>query len=402
MSLLVLSSADVEELAASYAPRDLQLLMGRVFALLSSSQNGQGEISISMPPRIVIPTLHHTALFMPARIGVNPRVSTDGGPSSSHSFLGGTAVKVVCVPDKSDPRGLPGTTLVLDENTGAAKAIVNARNLTALRNAAGSLLSTSLVGPSYPVKIVAFGAGKQIDAHLDLHIRHFPSIRDIVIVNRSINPRAQSLTRKFNSSFPQVNFTLLSPHNSQESEIGIEESVRAADIIICATSSTVPLFPSSWVRTGTHVILIGSYTPAMKEIDAKLVLRAISDKSTLVTDTITYRPYLLVDSRSACADEAGELIAANISSGQMTEIGEMIPRNASGDLDLEVYNKMLTKVRPRNDEFTFDGPITIFKSVGVGLQDVAIACAIVEKAELVGAGIIGSTISNYDVGQAPG
>ena len=121
MSLLVLSLSDVDAITSTFSPHDLQLLMADVFALISS----KGPVSI--PPRIVIPTLHHTALFMPAHIG-----------SNSMFALGGiTAVKVVCVPAESDPRGLPGTTLVLDEVTGAVKAVVNSRNLTALRNAAG-------------------------------------------------------------------------------------------------------------------------------------------------------------------------------------------------------------------------------------------------------------------------
>ena len=104
--------------------------MAEVFALISSKSPRQ---RVSMPPRIVIPTRHHTALFMPAHI--ENKTSTEASDPST--ALGGTAVKVVCVPAESDPRGLPGTTLVLDEVTGGVKAVVNARNLTALRNAAG-------------------------------------------------------------------------------------------------------------------------------------------------------------------------------------------------------------------------------------------------------------------------
>ena len=134
MSLLVLSLSDVDAITSTFSPQDLQLLMADVFALISSKSPRQ---RVCMPPRIVIPTHHNTALFMPAHIGS----TTDLNISKSPVFaLGGTAVKVVCVPAESDPRGLPGTTLVLDEVTGAVKAVVNARNLTALRNAAGQYL----------------------------------------------------------------------------------------------------------------------------------------------------------------------------------------------------------------------------------------------------------------------
>jgi len=150
MSLLVLSSSDVDAITSTFSPQDLQLLMAEVFALISSEgATIDGHKRVSMPPRIVIPTLNHTALFMPAHIGIQPnKISTEASSDLGISnqspdrqlptfSLGGTAVKVVCVPVKSDPRGLPGTTLVLDEVTGGVKAVVNARSLTALRNAAG-------------------------------------------------------------------------------------------------------------------------------------------------------------------------------------------------------------------------------------------------------------------------
>jgi ornithine cyclodeaminase len=276
---------------------------------------------------------------MPAHIGKNTSTESDLNPVFA---LGGTAVKVVCVPAESDPRGLPGTTLVLDEVTGGVKAVVNARNLTALRNAAGSLLSTTLVGPPTPKKLVAFGAGRQIGAHLDLFIRHFSSISDCTIVNRTINARSNLLKETIKARFDHINLHVISSQDSRQ----MEDAVRSADVIICATSSTVPLFPSSWVRKGTHVILIGSFTPAMREVERELVLRALPG-------------CLLVDSRKACLEEAGELIDAGLEPHQLTEIGELEYEGRDG--------------RPGKD-------ITMFKSVGVGLQDVAIACAVVSHA----------------------
>ena len=191
--------------------------------------------------------------------------------------------------------------------------------------------------------MVAFGAGKQIGAHLDLFIRHFPSISECTVVNRTINARSNSLKETIETRFDHINLNVIS---SQENSCQIEDAVCSADIIICATSSTVPLFPSSWVRTGTHVVLVGSFTPAMREVERELVLRAVPG-------------CLLVDSRKACLEEAGELIDAGLEPHQLTEIGELVDETRDG--------------RPGRD-------ITLFKSVGVGLQDVAIACAVVEHA----------------------
>ena len=197
---------------------------------------------------------------------------------------------------------------------------------------------------------MAFGAGKQIGAHLDLFIRHFPSISHCTIVNRTINVRANFLKETIKARFNHINFHVISSQEekNQEDSRQIEDAVRSADVIICATSSIVPLFPSSWVSTGTHVILIGSFTPVMREVERELVLRAVQSPTCL-----------LVDSRKACLEEAGELIDAGLEQHQLTEIGELV--NGLGD------------GRPGKD-------ITMFKSVGVGLQDVAIACAVVGHA----------------------
>jgi len=168
--------------------------------------------------------------------------------------------------------------------------------------------------------------------------------------------------------------------------------VRLADIIICATSSEEPLFPAPWVKTGAHVILIGSYKPTMREVDTALILRSVQ-----ASPNRDVEPRLLVDSRAACLHEAGELIDAQIKAEQLTELGELIPIDTNGQVSPERYNELLSVTRPRHDVPGFDGPVTIFKSVGVGLQDVAIASAIVAKAVSLGEKTkIGTVIPHYD------
>lgn len=115
MSLLVLSSAEVSAISSAIAPDDLIHLMAFVFSRLSLHSG------TNSPHRTSIATSHHNVLFMPSRIAGS-----------------GTAIKVVSVPSaSSDCRGLPASTFVIDEATGIIKAVVNARKLTALRNAAG-------------------------------------------------------------------------------------------------------------------------------------------------------------------------------------------------------------------------------------------------------------------------
>ncbi|KAG6890168.1 hypothetical protein C0995_010872 [Termitomyces sp. Mi166 len=365
MSLLILSSTDVDHVLADFSPLELQNLMVRVFSLISAPR--QSPPVIDAPHRTTIQMKNHITLFMPARV--------------AHPHLRGTTLKAVSVPQKSsDTCGLPASTIVLDEETGAVKALVNARSLTAFRNAASSLLSTNIVGLR-PTSVVAFGAGRQIDTHLELHLRFFPTLTSCTIVNRTPNERVITLARRLRTRFPNVTITVLARSEGYDTELRLQTAVSAASLIICATSATTPLFPAAWVRAGTHVVLVGSYTPAMREVERALVLRAVGTPSRL-----------LVDSREACTIEAGELIDAGLGPNQVREIGECVGFEA-GDILLATVS---VASHVGAEETPADGPITMFKSVGVGLQDVAIACVVVERAEKME---IGTKIPNYDYNQ---
>ena len=137
MPVVFLSAAEVDTVISRFSPDELVHLMAQVFITLSKSSHADGSGGrIAMPHRTVVPTPSHNVLFMPSRLS---------------RF--GTAIKVVSVPTAQAPlhireRGLPATTMVMDEDTGEVKAIVNARKLTALRNAAGTLLSSRNGGPT--------------------------------------------------------------------------------------------------------------------------------------------------------------------------------------------------------------------------------------------------------------
>ena len=115
MSLLILTAADVSTITSSILPDELISLMAMVFFRLHHRHD------VAMPHRATIATSAYSALFMPAHL--------DGL---------GTAMKVVCIPSAGQQQnGLPATILDFDEMTGSLRAVVNARALTALRNAAG-------------------------------------------------------------------------------------------------------------------------------------------------------------------------------------------------------------------------------------------------------------------------
>ena len=137
----------------------------------------------------------------------------------------------------------------------------------------GSLLATRLMLPpdAAPTRLVAFGAGAQIFAHATLLLTAYPSITTCMIFNREFNGRLLSLMFRLGQKFPerQINgeqFTELYGRGRGRKEREnpkLREELSKADIIVTATSSERPLFPAEYVKTGAHLCLIGSYTPAM-------------------------------------------------------------------------------------------------------------------------------------------
>ncbi|PSR97087.1 hypothetical protein PHLCEN_2v4368 [Hermanssonia centrifuga] len=372
MGLLILSASDVDQATSKFTPDELVDLMAKVFTNLSrnTQEAKEGAEGVCIPHRGTILSSNHRVLFMPSRLSAI-----------------GTAIKIVSVPTPSAPadareRGLPASTMVIDDRTGEVTAVINARKLTALRNAASSLLASQLFVPplcpsgSSPRVLVAVGAGAQIAAHLSLFLSSYPSITVCKIYNRSANARLHSLVESLKAMHPSVQSTGVALPNDTDGENLVEkqqfsDAIRSADIIVTATSSTVPLFPSSYVSPGTLLCLIGSYTPVMHEIDTDLVKRGGT---------------IVVDYKAGALAEAGELIKADVGPSDVLELGELI----------QTSNPALSRWAPRIDmieRVRASGDVTIFKSVGVGIQDVAIAHAVVESARKH---CLGTVVDDYD------
>lgn len=324
--MLILAAPTIDRVVDTLSPNDLTDITRRVFTPPSPSQSPCTDPSpgSQCPPRLSVSTPSYNALVMPAYIP---------------SF--GSAVKVVSVPRPGTISGLPATTLLLSPS-GGALALLNARRLTALRNASASLLSARLLLPDaqIPQRMVCFGRGEQIKAHITLFVKAYTTLKEVIIVVRDH-------TAHSNISAEGVKITI-------RTELSPEELARA-DIIICATPSRVPLFdlPSLDPNHHVHIILIGSYTPIMREVPSSLILRA---------------RVLLLDDKDACLREAGELIDAERESG-VYGMGEVL-----ADPSLLVDG-------PSRE------PFTIFKSVGTGLQDVAIARLVYDRAVGLGVGV---------------
>ncbi|KAG7558218.1 hypothetical protein FFLO_02871 [Filobasidium floriforme] len=377
-SILVLTGKDVAELLESPSTiRSALESQSRAFKAYSSS-NRQGFIQA--PLRTTLTSNDVTTLVMPAR-------------ADAKLDLGGIGIKVVSVPNQGNA-GLPATTTIFDETTGNLRAVINARALTALRNACGSTLylQTIFNDPSdRPKHIVFFGSGAQIRAHAALFKTFFPSISSMTIINRRKTDRLDQLGNELRALFTNSKDSKIRAEVEVDIVLGVngeegfdqERVLEKADVIVTATPSTESLFPSSAIpsregsysgsnddenidkkRNKTAIVLIGSYKPHMREIDADLVNRALRSGGKITCD-----------SREACLTEAGEL--QDVRPDQTVELGEI----------LNTQDGRAESVRPDG------GEVNIYKSVGIAVQDVAVANAMIEAAKGLG---VGTVIEDYD------
>ena len=317
MQIRILSAADVQTALPMSKAIDA---MRRAYGQLSAGK-------VNAPPRQHISTDKGVTLLMPAHL---PERSEFG-------------IKVVSVYDDNPNLDLPritATVLVLDPATGLPKAFMDGSSLTAIRTGAGGGVATDLLARQDAKTVGLFGAGVQARAQLQAVM----AVRDITRVN--LISRTQASARQLATEIsewvdaPEVNFV----PNSQQ-------VVEDADIVICATTSATPLFDGNVLRPGTHITAVGTFVPEKREVD---------------TTTIRRSNQIVVDSREACLEEAGDLIIPNAEID--AEIGEIVNGNKQG--------------RQSDDEITF------FKSVGVAVQDAVAGSVVLSEAEAKGLGIV--------------
>ena len=222
----------------------------------------------------------------------------------------------------------------------------------------GSVLATRLLLAKPPTSLVAFGAGRQIEAHAHLHIRAFPSLKRCTIINRTQNARLDNLLSTLRQCHPSIMFDSLMLGETES----VKSAVEHADVICTATPATAPLISSEWVSPGTHFNLVGSYKQGMIEVDERVIRRAGT---------------IVVDSAEACSPEG-------VHADQMVEIGTLVEDPDCGST--------VAPVSTLCDQVRMSGDVTVFKSVGIGLQDVAIAHLVVSRAEEMK---IGTVVESY-------
>jgi ornithine cyclodeaminase len=282
---------------------------------------------------IVTPTRHHHTLGRPdgdATLLLMP--AWQGGAG------GYAGVKIVSVFPGNAARGKPsviGTYLLLDGDSGEPLAALDGQALTVWRTAAASALAASYLAAPAARRMVMVGAGALAPRLIAAHAAVRP-IAEVAIWNRNIE-RAARLAAEIDRPGLRVTATE-----------DLAAAVAAADVVSAATMSREPPIRGAWLRPGAHLDLVGAYNPAMREADDAAVARAT----------------VYVDTRAGALHEAGDIVQA-IASGALDEA-----RIAGDFFDL---CRGAVPGRRSADE------ITLFKSVGTAIEDLAAAVLVYER-----------------------
>jgi ornithine cyclodeaminase len=272
------------------------------------------------------------------------------------------ALKEICLFPGNPARGLDthlGAVLLHSGETGELMAVMNASAITAIRTAAVSAVATKLLAREDAHTLAIIGAGVQAQSHL----RAIPVVRDIqeVRVFSRTRAKAEALVAGINGT-PINGAPALAGEGGTKHRLkpvlhlSVEEAVRGADIIVTATSSREPVLRREWIAPGTHINAVGSSIAAARELDSAAVAASS----------------LFVDRRESTVNESGDYLMA-LRDGAIegpqhirAELGEILIGQASG--------------RTSRDE------ITLFKSLGLAIEDLASAQFLYETALASGRG----------------
>jgi ornithine cyclodeaminase/alanine dehydrogenase-like protein (mu-crystallin family) len=242
------------------------------------------------------------------------------------------ALKAICLMPGNPARGLDahqGTVTLFDGETGSPTAILDASAVTEIRTAAVTAVATRVLSREDARVLAIIGAGVQGRAHLEA----LPRVRQFEQIRVYAPTEAHALA--------------LADIGAPGAEVSVarsgEEAVRGADVVLVATSSREPVLKHEWLSPGTHVNAVGASTPRNREIEVQTVAASA----------------LFCDSRESLRNEAGEFKLA-LEQGAIA--GEDHVRAELGEV--------LAGLKPGRAD---DGELTLFRSLGVAVEDLAAA-----------------------------
>lgn len=250
----------------------------------------------------------------------------------------GASVKLVTIMPSNAARGLPTVQALVvwfDTRTGQPLALLDGAMVTAMRTGAASGVATRLLARTDASTLGVIGAGGQAEWQIRA-VLAARDIRRVLVYARNVEGRERFVARMEEATGVET-----------ISADSAEAAVRDADVVCCATTSVEPVFDAEWVRPGTHVNGIGAFRLGMVEMPPELFARASP---------------VVVDARTAAMAEAGDIVAA-------------IERGLLAEADLVEIGSIGAGWAAKRDPEA----ITVFKSVGLAIQDVAAAEMIVRR-----------------------
>ena len=321
--MLILSESD---LRAVLTMRDVVDAVELGFAAL-----GRGEARSPDRLRLEVTATRGVLLEMPAYADFEGR--------------GALGTKIVSVFEDNSQRGLENIQalyLLLDSETGVPLALMDGKFITAIRTAATSAVATKYMSAPGSKRLAIFGAGVQAAFHVEAMVE-VAEIERVMITSRSVERARERADRvRANQGLPCE-------------LVSAEEAAATANLICTCTSSGVPLFDGSLLRAGTHINAVGAFTPSTRELDTESVRKA----------------RVIIDDQSAAGRESGEILIP-MSEGTLDQ----------GHIKGTLAEVILGKVAGRESA----SEITLFKSCGVAIEDLATARLAYSRAMETGIG----------------
>ncbi len=313
---LLLTESHVRELLTM---RELVPLMERTLATFSAG----GAVQ---PVRTVVPVRDHGGF-----LGVMPAYVT---------AQGALGLKAVLVYPGNSARGLPthlATILLLEAETGSLLAVMDGRLVTEMRTGAVSAAATARLARPDARVLALLGSGVQAWSHLEA-LREVRTPGEVRVWSRT-RAHAERFSTEARARFGVAVTAKASP----------AEAVRGADVICTVTASETPVLEGKWLAPGVHINAVGAARPEWRELDTEAVVAS----------------RLFVDSRAAAVVEAGDIVGP-MREGAMTE----------GHIQAEI-GEVFAGTRPGR---TAAREITLFKSLGLAVEDVAAARFVYDRA----------------------
>jgi ornithine cyclodeaminase/alanine dehydrogenase-like protein (mu-crystallin family) len=332
MPLLVLSDADVRQLL-SYPD---------CVAVVRTALVGLAEGRADQPLRSLarLAGAPGPLGLMPAYLAAGPGAS---GPGSDEGAYG---LKAITINPANADRGLDthfAAVMMFDGQTGEPRALLNGAAVTEIRTAAVSVLATDVLARPGAADLAVIGTGVQARAHI-LAFSQTRPLERIRVAGRS-QARAIDLAADLR---PQVSADITGCGS-------VAEALAGADIIVTVTSSAQPVLERGWISDGAHINAVGAYHPAARELDGATVAAAA----------------LFADRRESLEAESGDFLLA-VAEGLV----------GPGHLRAEL-GQVLTGAAPGR---TGPDEITLFESLGLGVEDLAVAQHVCRQAVAAGAG----------------